>query len=41
VQQHFTSEDIFDLSAVVAGLMANGRILQVLQVEQACSINNV
>lgn len=40
LQQHFSSEEIFDLSAVVAGLMANGRILQVLQVEQACSIDH-
>lgn len=39
LHQHFSSELIFDLSVVVAGLIANGRLLQVLQVEQSCSLN--
>lgn len=32
---HFTDEEIFTLTTIIAGLMANGRILQVLQVDQA------
>ena len=31
--------EIFDLSAVIAGLLANGRLLQVLQVEQPCALH--
>ena len=35
---HFSAKDIFELTYTVAGLMANGRTLQVLQVDQACSL---
>lgn len=34
LHQHFNDEEIFALTTVIAGLLANGRILQVLQVEQ-------
>ncbi len=40
LQQHFSAAEIFDLSGVIAGLMANGRILQVLQVETSCSLSD-
>lgn len=36
---YFTDAEIFDLTAVIAGLLANGRLMQVLQVEQgACAL---
>ena len=36
---HFSDAEIFDLTAIIAGLLANGRLMQVLQVEQgACAI---
>jgi len=36
--QYFSPAEIFDLSAVIAGLLANGRLMQVLQVEHSCSL---
>ena len=36
--KHFSPAEIFDLSAVIAGLLANGRLMQVLQVEHSCSL---
>lgn len=39
LRQHFSDAEIFDLSSVIAGLLANGRLLQVLQVEQSCSLH--
>jgi len=39
LHEHFSDEEIFDLSGTIAGLMANGRILQVLKIDQQCSIN--
>ena len=36
--QHFSAAEIFDLSAVIAGLLANGRLMQVLQVEHSCAL---
>ena len=38
LHEHFSDAEIFDLSAVIAGLLANGRLLQVLQVETECSL---
>lgn len=39
LHHHFSDAEIFALTAIIAGLMANGRILQVLQVAQgSCSI---
>lgn len=36
---YFTDAEIFDLTAVIGGLLANGRLMQVLQVEQVgCAI---
>lgn len=41
LHQYFSDEEIFTLTTIIAGLMANGRILQVLQVEQStCSIGS-
>jgi AhpD family alkylhydroperoxidase len=36
--QYFSAAEIFDLSAVIAGLLANGRLMQVLQVEHSCAL---
>lgn len=39
LQQHFSDEEIFTLTTIIAGLLANGRILQVLQVAQdSCAL---
>lgn len=39
LHRHFSDTEIFALTAIIAGLMANGRILQVLQVAQgSCSL---
>lgn len=38
LRQHFSSEEIFVLTGTIAGLIANGRMMQVLQVEQSCSL---
>jgi len=38
LKEYFSPAEIFEVTVVVAGLLANGRILQVLQVEQQCSI---
>ena len=39
LHRHFSDTEIFTLTAIIAGLMANGRILQVLQVAQgSCTI---
>lgn len=39
LHRHFSDEEIFTLTTIIAGLMANGRILQVLDVEQgSCGI---
>ena len=36
---HFSDAEIFDLTAVIGGLLANGRLMQVLQVEQqSCAL---
>lgn len=34
----FTAEEIFELTGIIAGLMANGRVMQVLQLNQPCQI---
>ncbi|CAA0120072.1 Uncharacterised protein [BD1-7 clade bacterium] len=34
----FTTEEIVEASAIIGGLIANGRMLQVLQLDQQCSI---
>lgn len=39
MHRHFNDAEIFALTAIIAGLLANGRILQVLQVAQeSCAI---
>jgi alkylhydroperoxidase family enzyme len=39
LHKHFSDEEIFTLTTIIAGLIANGRILQVLQVAQgSCGI---
>lgn len=34
----FTAEEVFELTGIIAGLMANGRLMQVLQLNQPCAI---
>lgn len=36
----FTPEEVFELTAIIGGLMANGRLMQVLQLNQPCGINH-
>lgn len=39
LNQHFSASEVYEITTIIAGLMANGRILQVLQVEQdSCAI---
>ncbi|NRB39815.1 MAG: hypothetical protein HRU20_15335 [Pseudomonadales bacterium] len=35
---YFTATEIYEITTTIAGLLANGRILQALQVEQTCTI---
>ena len=39
LHQHFSNEEIFVLTGTIAGLIANGRMMQVLQIEQSCSLH--
>jgi AhpD family alkylhydroperoxidase len=34
----FNAEEVFELTGIIAGLMANGRLMQVLQLNQPCAI---
>jgi AhpD family alkylhydroperoxidase len=34
----FSPDEVFELTAIIAGLMANGRVMQVLQLDQNCSL---
>lgn len=34
----FSAAEVFELTGVIAGLMANGRLMQVLQLNQPCAI---
>jgi AhpD family alkylhydroperoxidase len=38
LNQDFSPEEIFEMSAIIGGLMANGRLLAVLKLDQQCSI---
>lgn len=38
LKQHFSDVEIYELTTTIAGLIANGRILKVLDVEQVCSL---
>jgi len=40
LKQHFSNEDLFVLTGTIAGLIANGRMMQVLQVEQSCEVRS-
>lgn len=35
---HFKPEEVFELTGIIAGLMANGRVMQVLQLNQPCAL---
>lgn len=39
LKQHFSDTEIYEMSTTIAGLLANRRILQVLQIDQSCAIN--
>ncbi len=34
----FSNQEIYEMTVTIAGLLANGRVMQVLQVEQSCSL---
>jgi alkylhydroperoxidase family enzyme len=36
--EHFSATEIYELTFTIAGLIANGRTLQVLQIDQHCKI---
>ena len=38
LKENFSSKEIFEMTTTIAGLLANGRILQVLQVDQSCAV---
>ena len=38
LKEHCSSKEIFELTYTIAGLIANGRTLQVLQVGKVCSL---
>ena len=38
LNKHFTATEVFEITSTIAGLMANGRVMQVLQVEQSCAL---
>ena len=38
LKAHFSDTEIYELSVSIAGLIANGRVLQVLQVDQMCTL---
>ena len=38
INEHFSSQEAFELTSIIAGLMANGRLLQVLKLDQQCSL---
>ncbi len=38
LKDHFSAKETFELTYTIAGLLANGRTLQVLQVDQVCSL---
>ncbi|NRA42588.1 MAG: carboxymuconolactone decarboxylase family protein [Pseudomonadales bacterium] len=39
LKQHFDAAEMFELTYSIAGLLANGRTLQVLQIDQACQLS--
>jgi len=38
LNQHFSNVEIFELTSIIAGLMANGRLMQVLKLNQSCGL---
>lgn len=38
LKQHFSAQEIFEISTTIAGVLANGRLMQVLQIEQSCAL---
>ena len=41
MRQHFSDAEIFDLTGIIGGLLTNGRMMQVLQLEQSCALDSV
>ncbi len=39
LKTYFSDKEVYELSVTIAGLIANGRVLQVLQVDQMCSLS--
>ncbi len=38
LNQHFSNVEIFELTSIIAGLLANGRLMQVLKLNHQCSL---
>lgn len=38
LNKQFSAEEVFELTGIIAGLMANGRLMQVLQLNQPCAL---
>ena len=38
LNKHFTNTELFELTSIIAGLLANGRLMQVLKLNQSCSL---
>jgi alkylhydroperoxidase family enzyme len=41
LRTHFSDAEIFDLTGIIGGLLTNGRMMQVLQLEQSCALDSV
>ena len=39
LNRHFTNTEIFELTSIIAGLLTNGRLMQVLKLNQSCSLH--
>lgn len=38
INQYFSNTEVFELTSIIAGLMANGRLMQVLKLNQSCGL---
>ncbi len=38
--EFFSAAEIFDLTGIIGGLLANGRMMQVLQIEHSCALDS-
>ncbi len=38
LKAHYSSTEIYEMSTTIAGLLANGRVMQVLHIDQSCAL---